>query len=51
MNTKKLNVAAAKITLASESIWAKKQQGICPVAKCEGKAVKDNWNGFCKDHA
>ena len=51
MNTKNLNVAGAKITLAGESIWAKKQQGICPVAKCEGKAVKDNWNGFCKDHA
>lgn len=51
MNTKNLNTAGAKIALASESIWMKKQQGICPVAQCEGDAVKDNWNGFCKDHA
>ena len=55
MNTKAttiaLNQAGAKIALANESIWAKKQQGICPVAQCEGKAVKDNWNGYCQDHA
>ena len=48
---KTLNRAGASIRLASESIWAKKQQGICPVSQCEGEAVKDNWNGFCKDHA
>jgi hypothetical protein len=49
--TKALNQAGAKITLASESIWSKKQQGICPVSQCEGEAVKDNWNGYCQDHA
>lgn len=48
---KALNRAGATIRLASESIWMKKQQGICPASQCEGKALKDNWNGFCKDHA
>ena len=49
--TKDLNRAGASIRLASESIWMKKQQGICPVSQCEGEAVKDNWNGYCQDHA